>query len=215
MAGTLTKSEVRDVYGANASRYDLWATLTESRARRRVLELAAIRDGETILEVAVGTGLLFLDVLERNPHGRTEGIDLTEAMLAQARAKAERSGATNWCLRGGDAYALAYADDSFDLLLNCYMFDLLPEADFGQVLGEFRRVLRPGGRLMLATLACTRRPTYRLWELLYRVNPAWVGGCRGVHLPGPLAQTGFTVETCEPVSQLTFVSEVIRARKPA
>jgi len=103
-----------------------------------------VRDGEAVLEVAVGTGLLFADVLRQNPHGRNEGIDLTEAMLDRARAKAERSGATNWQLRVGDAYRLDVADASFDVVVNSYLFDLLPEPDFPTVLGELHRALRPG-----------------------------------------------------------------------
>ena len=44
-------------------------------------------------------------------------------------------------------------ENSFDLLINNYMFDLLPEPDFEPVLAEFGRVLKPGGRLVLANMA--------------------------------------------------------------
>lgn len=213
MARVLSKAEVVAVYAGKASRYDLWAKLTESRARQRVLELAAVRDGEAILEVAVGTGLLFTELLQRNPHGRNDGVDLTEPMLDQARQKAARTGATNWTLRLGDAYALDYPDASFDLLCNCYMFDLLPEGDFATVLSQFHRVLRPRGRLVLANLSCSQGVTYRLWDFLYRINPAWVGGCRAVQLTGELLRAGFAIEVREQVTQLTIATEVIRAYK--
>jgi ubiquinone/menaquinone biosynthesis C-methylase UbiE len=211
VSGTLAKADVPRVYTATAPVYDLWATLTESRARRRSLELAAIRDGEAILEVAVGTGLLFAEVLARNPSGRNEGIDLTEAMLARARQKAERAATRSWRLRVGDAYRLDFEDGAFDLLLNSYMFDLLPEADFPRVLAEFRRVLRPDGRLVLTNLAPATSLGYRLWEWLYRVRPALVGGCRGVEVAEPLVRAGFHVVTRERVVQLFFPSEVILA----
>jgi ubiquinone/menaquinone biosynthesis C-methylase UbiE len=214
MSRVLSKAEVVAVYGGKASFYDVWAKLTESRARQRVVELAAVHDGEAVLEVAVGTGLLFTQLLERNPHGRNDGIDITEPMLLQAREKAARSGATNWTLSLGDAYALPYPDASFDVLCNCYMFDLLPEGDFAQVLGEFHRVLRPHGRLMLANLACEQGVTYRLWDLLYRINPSLVGGCRAVQLTDTLRHVGFAIDVCEQVKQLTLATEVIRARKP-
>lgn len=211
MACALEKSEVRRVYTNKAPGYDLWASLTESRARRRVLDLAAVRAGEAVLEVGVGTGLLFAELLLQNPQGRNEGIDLTPAMLERARVKVERSAASNWRLRVGDAYALDFPDCSFDVLINTYMFDLLPEADFPRVLSEFHRVLRSGGRLVVANLAPTRRLTYALWERLYRINPAWVGGCRGVELAEPLEQAQFHIDVREQVVQLTFVTEVIRA----
>ena len=52
----IAKEQVSDVYSKIAPLYDLWARLTETNARDRCLELAAIQDGEDVLEVAVGTG---------------------------------------------------------------------------------------------------------------------------------------------------------------
>lgn len=141
----IEKGRVPGIYRRIAPSYDLWAWLTESKARDRCLDLAAIRDGEDVLEVAVGTGLAFERVLAANPHGRNEGVDLTEAMLIRAERKAAKSGSKNYRLRVGDAYALDFADNSFDVLINNYMFDLLPQQDFPAVLGEFRRVLRRAG----------------------------------------------------------------------
>ena len=92
-------------------------------------------------------------------------------MLAHARAKAERTGTRNWELRIGDAYALDHPAASFDVVVNCFMFDLLPEADFGRVLGEFHRVLRPSGRLVLANLARTGWPVAPLSRQLRVAGP--------------------------------------------
>ncbi|MBI1818249.1 MAG: methyltransferase domain-containing protein [Deltaproteobacteria bacterium] len=215
MTRVLEKAEVRRVYTSTAPFYDVWARLTESRARRRVLDLAAVCDGETVLEVAVGTGLLFAELLRYNPHGRNQGIDLTPAMLERARTRAARSGATNWRLSEGDAGALDFPAGSFDVVLNCYMFDLLPEADFERVLSEFHRVLRPGGRVIIASLAPAESVTYKLWQRLYRINPGWVGGCRGVELAGPIERARFQIDLCERIVQLALVTELIRAVKLA
>lgn len=209
---TLTKAEVVKVYARTARFYDLWGTLTETRARRRALELAHVRDGQSVLEVAVGTGLAFAELLQCNPNGRNEGIDLTEAMLARAREKAEHSSANNWRLRVGDAYHLDFAPATFDLLLNCYMFDLLPEADFGRVLAEFHRVLKPGGRLVLVNLAPGDGVVSWLWSHIHRIRPAWVGGCRGVRMGGQVRDAGFVIETSKRVSQFGVPSDVIVAR---
>jgi ubiquinone/menaquinone biosynthesis C-methylase UbiE len=209
----LTKPDIVTVYTRTAGHYDLWASLTESRARRRVADVLAIRDGEAILEVAVGTGLLFVELLKRNPHGRTVGVDLTDAMLQQARRKAEHTHSGSWELQVGDAYALQFPDGSFDAIVNCYMFDLVPDADFARVLREFYRVLKPGGRLVLATLAPTGHPMYRLWEFLYRRNPKWVGGCRGVHISDAAQRAGFEIKSSEKVTQLMMVTEVLSATK--
>lgn len=205
----MNKNQVEDVYTRIAAVYDLWAFLTERNARARCLELAAIQDGEAVLEVAVGTGLAFAEILRRNPSGRNEGLDLTEAMLARARTRAARTGIDNYSLRIGDARALEFADNSFDVLINNYMFDLLPEEDFAIVLSEFRRVLRPGGRLALVNMTAGTRWYNGLWERLYRVNPALLGGCRPVSILPLMREAGFEQTSREYVSQFTFPSEVV------
>jgi len=207
----IKKGQVSELYRKIAPVYDLWARLTESKARDRCLEIAAIRDGEAILEVAVGTGLAFEKILRANPSGRNEGIDLTETMLARAETRAVGSGTKNYRLAVGDAYALNFADNDFDVLINNYMFDLLPENDFLTVLAEFRRVLRPGGRLVLVNMTKGMSWYNRIWEWVYRVNPAWLGGCRAVQLLPTLAESGFAESKRQYISQMTFPSEIICA----
>jgi len=205
----IKKSDVPKIYKKVASIYDLWGQLTESKARKQCLELAEIRDGETVLEVAVGTGLAFLEILRLNPNGHNEGVDLTEDMLSRAKQKAQRLGVTNYSLITADAYHLAYADDSFDLVINNYMFDLLPEDDFSIVLNEFKRVLRPSGRVVVVNMTKPEHWYHSVWELVYRMNPAWIGGCRGVYLKPYLESAGFVDLRREFISQMTFPSEVV------
>ena len=162
-----------------------------------------------MLEVATGTGLAFERILRANPSGRNEGIDLTEAMLARARKRAAKLGVKNYRLRMGDAYALDFPDGEFDLLINNYMFDLLPQQDFIGVLTEFRRVLRPGGRLAMVNMTKGERWYNRIWERIYRLNPAWLGGCRGVYVLPAMEKCGFVDTKREYISQMTFPSEVL------
>ena len=65
----ISQDEIGLVYDKLSGIYDIWGRLTESRARSRAIELAAIKDGENILEVAVGTGIAFYEIVRRNPHG--------------------------------------------------------------------------------------------------------------------------------------------------
>lgn len=205
----IAKDQVSNVYGKIAPLYDFWGWLTETKARDRCLELAAIQDGEEVLEVAVGTGLAFVRILEANPSGRNEGIDLTARMLDRAERKASRTGLENYRLRVGDAYDLDFPDDSFDVLVNNYMFDLLPERDFLTVLEEFKRVLRPGGRLAMVNMTQGHRWYNRIWGLIYQMNPALLGGCRAVSILPLLQSCGFRHTTREYISQFTFPSEVV------
>lgn len=210
----IEKERVTEVYGKIARFYDLWAGLTETRARDRCLELAAIKDGEDVLEVAVGTGLAFVRILEANPSGHNEGIDLSAAMLAHAKRKASRTGIGSYRLQVGDAYNLDFPDDSFDVAINNYMFDLLPYGDFAEVLLEFKRVLRPGGRLAMVNMTEGERWYNGVWDRLYRISPALLGGCRGVTLLSQIQRSGFRETTREYVSQFTFPSEVVYGVAP-
>lgn len=81
----VSQDEIGLVYDKLANIYDIWGKLTESRARNRAIELAAIEDGQRIMEVAVGTGLAFYEIVKRNPHGQNIGIDLSNGMLEKAK----------------------------------------------------------------------------------------------------------------------------------
>lgn len=210
-AAKLNKPQVVDVYSKTAFIYDLWGMLTETRARQRAMAFANIKNGEAILEVAVGTGLTFLEILKTNPDGENIGIDLTPAMLKKAQRKAARAGTGNYQLTTGDAYALQFPDRHFDLLMNNYMFDLLPEKDFPLVLAEFKRVLKPDGRLILVNMTRGEHFHQKTWEGVYHLNPRWLGGCRGVLLQDYLRNAGFRNIKREFLSQLGFPSEIIIA----
>ena len=80
------KNEVPAVYRKVAPSYDFWGRITESKAHERGFELASIRNGESVLDVPVGTGLVFEKILKLNPDGRNEGIDITPEMLSRAEA---------------------------------------------------------------------------------------------------------------------------------
>jgi ubiquinone/menaquinone biosynthesis C-methylase UbiE len=91
------------------------------------------------------------------------------------------------------------------------MFDLLPERDFPDVLREFGRVLRPGGRLAMVNMTQGERWYNGTWERIYQINPALLGGCRGVTLLPLLGECGFRQASREYVSQMTFPSEIVSA----
>ncbi len=205
----LPRAAISRIYTRMAPTYDWSAVLLEAKARRLGLAWAGVEDGERVLEVAVGTGLSFQHLLRQNPHGWTEGLDLTPAMLRRARRRAEATGATNYRLAPGDAYALAFPDASFDLVLNSYLFDLLPAEDFVPLLRGFRRVLRPGGRLVMMNMTRGARWYNRLWEGLYRLHAALLGGCRGVLVEPFMRRAGFVRTRRAYVSQWTFPSEVV------
>ncbi|MEM1093711.1 MAG: class I SAM-dependent methyltransferase [Bacteroidota bacterium] len=211
----LPKTDIPRTYTWIAPTHDWLAVLVEANARKLGIQWADVRDGEDVLEVAVGTGLTFRKLLKQNPNGRTEGVDLTPAMLHRAQKRARRTANTNYGLHLGDAYALPFPDASFDLVINSYMFDMLPAADFVPVLREYKRVLRPGGRLVMMNMTLGPQWYHQLWETIYRIWPPMLGGCRGIKLAPSFSSAGFTTVRHAFVSQWTFPSEVIYGERPA
>ncbi|MEZ4450468.1 MAG: methyltransferase domain-containing protein [Nannocystaceae bacterium] len=124
----------------------------EARLRAAWLDLAALRPGESILDVGCGTGTLLLAAAERvGPTGRLAGVEASPEMAARARDKASARGVALE-VHTGSADALPHADASFDVAVSTLVFHHLP-ADVQQgALREIRRVLRPGGRFVLVDL---------------------------------------------------------------
>ena len=210
----LPSDQVPSVYRWIAPVHDLLAVIVEQKARQRGLAWAGVRNGEAVLEVGVGTGLSFHSFLQDNADGWTEGIDRSTAMLRRAKRRAARCGHDNYRLRIGTAYALDYPAASFDLVWCSYVFDMLPVDDFTPILREFRRVLRPGGRLVMVNETVGRRWYNQIWDQMYRLHPPLLGGCRGIRLEPFLRRAGFAHTRRSYVSQWTFPSEVVYGGKP-
>ncbi|MFQ6677676.1 MAG: class I SAM-dependent methyltransferase [Fidelibacterota bacterium] len=204
---------VKDSYSKVAWFYDGWSWLTESKAAKRVIDLADIKSGEQILEVAVGTGLVFREILKKNPNGVNKGTDISPSMLDRAIKRMEKLNMTNYELTIGNAYQLPFEDNSFDLVINNFMIDLLPEADFNRILSEFKRVLTPSGRVVISTMAFGEKWHNTIWHWVANVFPDLLTGCRPVSIGDHLKGVGFHVERIDQISQWTFPSEVVCARK--
>ncbi|MHC4752326.1 MAG: class I SAM-dependent methyltransferase [Planctomycetota bacterium] len=209
----VSQHEIANVYDSLSRFYDLWGNLTESRARNRALELAEIKNGQNILEVAVGTGLAFLEMVKKNPDGTNIGIDISEGMLQKARKRLSRLSGTNYTLKLGSALNIQESDEQFDLIMNNYMFDLISFDEMDIVLKEFNRVLKKEGKLVLVNMTVGETFGSGIYDLMYRVSPKMMGGCRGIRLSEKLSQHGFRVKSREYYQQFLFPSEVILAQK--
>jgi ubiquinone/menaquinone biosynthesis C-methylase UbiE len=201
-------------YSRVAPVYEVWAALAESKARRRVLQAAAVRDGEALLEVAVGTGKQLVELARRNPGGHTVGVELAPGMLAMTRRRLARGAIERVELHRGDALALPCADAAFDLVVNSFTLDLLPRDDIPRALAEFGRVLRPGGRLVLSNMTKGQRPWHRLYDALYARGLSLTANCRGVLAAPVLHELDFTDISREYLTQLLIPTEIVTARKP-
>lgn len=208
-----THDEIVRKYNRIASIYDLFGILMESKARQRALDIAAIKSGEKILEVALGTGLNFVEILKRNPLGWVEGVDISSKMLERAKKRISRIGRQNYTLYLCDCRHLPFEDGSFDVLMNQYMFDIFPAEDFIPVLLEFKRVLKDGGRIVLVNMTKGEKWLNQVYEEMHKLKLRLFAGCRGIRVQPFLEVSGFLEIKREYVSQLGFPSEVVRAVK--
>jgi ubiquinone/menaquinone biosynthesis C-methylase UbiE len=209
----ISQSQIGSMYDKIAPIYDIWGKLTESQARNRALKLSEIKDGQAILEVAVGTGLAFYEIVKRNPNGTNMGIDLSPGMLAKAKNRVSKLSESNYSLDLGNAFDLSNEDESIDMLANNYMFDLISFEDMDKILLEFRRVLKPDGKLILVNMTEGERFGSKIFDIIYNSSPKTMGGCRGIRLTEKLQEHGFKVAAREYFQQMLFPSEVILAYK--
>jgi demethylmenaquinone methyltransferase/2-methoxy-6-polyprenyl-1,4-benzoquinol methylase len=207
----MTPHRVERFYDTVAPLYGVWARLTESRAAQRALEVAALQPGESVLEVGMGTGDFFSRLSLAAKGGRCVGVDISAEMLRRARRRLQADRRAGLLCRG-DALQLPFPPASFDVIFSCYMLDLLPETDIPRALGEFLRVTKPQGRLVVTVMARQARGFDAIWMWVHRHAPALVGGCRPVALAPALAATGWRVELAEEISQSGFRSELFLAR---
>jgi ubiquinone/menaquinone biosynthesis C-methylase UbiE len=208
-----THQEIIRKYNWIAPIYDLFGILMESKAHQRALNLAAIQNGEKVLEIALGTGLNFVEVLKRNPNGWVDGVDVSMKMVEKARKRISKTGQNNYTLHLCDCRHLNFEDEMFDVVINQYLLDILPVEDFIPILLEFKRVLKGGGRIILVNMTKGERWLNHIYEGIYRLKPPLLAGCRGVMAIPFLEKIGFSEFHREFISQLGFPSEVIRGVK--
>lgn len=185
---------VRRRYDRIARAYDLLGGLDLLLTRRWREALWSKVEGKRVLEVGVGTGINF-PFYPRDAH--VTGIDIAPKMLAAARKRAARTGASV-DLELGDVQALQFPTASFDTVIATFVFCSVPDPVLG--LRELRRVLRPHGRLLLLEHVVSARP--RLARLMRSVDPL-MARLSGAHIARDtvlnVERAGFADVTARPM----------------
>jgi len=213
---TLTLEQARSFYDGFGSKQDK-QSFYEETALSTLIANAALDQSRSVFELGCGTGRFAFDLLEHHLPAEAEylGTDISSTMveLTSKRLAPFASQARVLLLEGQPN--IPVDDASVDRFVSTYVFDLLPVSAQLQWLAEVTRVLRPNGLLCLAGITYGTTPISRaamgLWQRLFALNPAWVGGCRPTLLAEVLAKESWNVVFRTVVVSWGIASEVVVA----
>jgi len=204
----------RRVYDRMAPFYPMSTMLFHSRAHRCALDCAGIRDGMRVLEVATGSGEMFHRLVHANRHGATVGVDLSPNMAARTQRRIRHAfpHSQTHC-QAVDARDMPFRDETFDVVVCCYLLELLSADDIVRTVDEFHRVLRRTGRLVLVLIGQNTPVFNRLYKTVGRVAPAFWGRQVEERVPELIRAREFRIIRDQMVRQTGYPSRVLVARK--
>jgi len=191
-----SKAETKAFYDKISKVYDLLAEHSEQPVREAGLKLLAPAPGERLLEVGFATGHCLVELARAvGPTGKVVGIDISEKMVEESRQLLEREAlAERVELHCGDAERLPFASDSFDGVFTSFTLELFDTPALPDVLTEWRRVLKPGGRLVVVAVSKVGKQGLVLhaFEWTHRHFPNLMD-CRPIYVRRALEACGFRV----------------------
>ncbi len=153
--------------------------------------LASLNEGDTVVDLGSGGGFdCFLAARKVGDAGHVIGIDMTDEMLARARANATGGGYTNVEFRKGEIEKLPVDDASVDVIISNCVINLSP--DKPQVFREAFRVLRPGGRIFVSDLVLERKLPWLLKRSVGLYTACVAGALKKDDYLDAIRQAGFT-----------------------
>jgi ubiquinone/menaquinone biosynthesis C-methylase UbiE len=142
-------SRILDQFTRQAAPFAAAAAIRNQEALDRIVQGAGAGPDDTVLDVACGPGLLACAFARVAKH--VTGIDMTPAMLEQARKTQQEQGLTNVSWQPGDVYSLPFSPSQFSIVSSRFVFHHLQ--DPLAALKEMKRVCKPGGKVVVADMA--------------------------------------------------------------
>lgn len=175
--------------------------------------LAELHPGEVVLDLGSGAGLdVLLSARRVGPHGKAYGLDMTDEMLAEARANQARAGIENVEFLKGHIEDIPLPDNTVDVIISNCVINLSVDKD--QVFKEAYRVLKPGGRVAVADIVLTRHLPVKIRQDLM----AWAGCISGAlkidEYHKKMAAAGFSDVEVQIIRTYDFTSADTRALLP-
>ncbi len=150
LSGRERSDYVRAMFDRIAARYNLMNRIIsggqDQKWRRFVVEMANLpRENARLLDLATGTGDIAFETLKKRPHSTVVGADFALEMMRVGQNNYHFGSLVQWT--GADALHLPFAENSFDAVVSGYLMRNV--ADIPRALAEQRRVLKPGGRIVI------------------------------------------------------------------
>ena len=194
------KARVQATFDRASPGYDRSPLRFFRKGAEQLVSFAAVEPGQRVLDVATGTGWVALAAAAKvGPRGKVVGIDLSPGMLSKAREKARHRKLLNIAFRLGDVQRLPYRSATFDTVLAAQAIFFMPHPL--RALREWRRVLKPGGCLAIASQGrMAFEPMMKMyWKLLKQ---------RGVPVPSPSGPSFETARECRRYLQAAGLRDV-------
>ncbi len=209
-----TKEEAKRLYDRISRFYDLFTAAFERKYAEMALEHLSVKEGEAILEIGFGSGHCLRQIARSvSKTGKAYGIDISTGMLEVTKRKLERAQLMDRVeLYCGDAASLPYDDNIFDAVFMSFTLELFDTPEIAKVLEEVKRVLKPRGRLGVASMSREdgESTLLRLYEWVHKKWPKYVD-CRPIYVKQSLKDAGYNIESKEKVRLFGLPGEIVIA----
>jgi demethylmenaquinone methyltransferase/2-methoxy-6-polyprenyl-1,4-benzoquinol methylase len=213
---TRTKDEAKRFYDRISRVYDYIATAFEQKYAKMALERLSVKEGETVLEIGFGPGHCLKRIAESvGKTGKTYGVDISSGMLEVTGRRLDKAGLIdNVELHCGDALSLPYGDHNFDAVFMSYTLELFDTPEIPKLLEEVKRVLKPGGRLGVASMSKEngKSTMLRLYEWAHKKWPKYVD-CRPIYVGQSLRDADYEITWKQKVRLFRLPGEIVIAVK--
>ncbi len=211
-----SKEEAKRFYDRISRVYDYLTGAFEQKYAEMAVERLSVEESETVLEIGFGPGHCLKRLAESvGKTGKVYGVDISSGMLEVTRRRLDKARLMDRVkLYCGDAASLPYGDNTFDAAFMSFTLELFDTPEIPRLLEEVKRVLKPKGRIGVASMSKENGESLllRLYEWAHRKWPKYVD-CRPIYLEQSLRDAGYEIRKKEKVKLFGLPGEIVVAVK--